>query len=137
MTFLGEPLPSVDEVTLRELLQNLDHGVALVTADDWQILFENAQFFRWFPPGTADVETLVDRVGDLNTERAASRVEAGRAYSFETKSRQEGLDEPLRVSVSTFSGLAQPCYLVQVRSAAKEMEIQYMLDSYSSLAEKP
>ncbi len=136
MTFLGDALPTLDEVTLRELLQELDHGVALVGAEDWQIVFENAQFFRWFPPGTADVETLRDRVPGLNTERAVSRVAAGRAYSFESKSQQEGLEEPLRISIGAFSGLATPCYLVQVRSAAKEMEVQYMLDSYSKLAEK-
>ena len=63
-------------------------------------------------------------------------MEAGRPYAFETKSNQEGHDEPLRVSVGAFRGLARPSFLLQVHSAAKEMEVQYMLDSYSKLAEK-
>ncbi len=136
MTFLGGEMPTLDEATFRELLQSLDLGVALVDAADWQILFENAQFFRWFPPGTGDVETLADRLPDLNQDRAVSRLDAGRPYGFETKSRQEGLEEPLRVALHGFTGLTKPCYLVQVKSAAKEMEVQYMLDSYSTLAEK-
>jgi class 3 adenylate cyclase len=134
--FLDSDLPSVDEVTFRELVQNLGLGVALVVADDWTVLFENAQFFKWFPPGTGDIEALPDRIDDLNTERAASRVDAGRNYSFETKSSQEGQDEPLRVSIQPFTELSKPCYLIQCQSAAKEMEVQYMLDSYSRLAEK-
>jgi class 3 adenylate cyclase len=136
MDFLGGDLPSVDEVTFRELVQNLKVGVALVSADDWAVLFENAQFFKWFPPGTAEVETLADRIEDLNTERAASRVDAGRPYSFETSSKQEGQEEPLRVSMQSFDGMSKPCYLIQCQSAAKEMEVQFMLDSYSRLAEK-
>jgi class 3 adenylate cyclase len=129
-------MPSVDEVTFRELVQSLNVGIALVDAEDWQILFENAQFFRWFPPGTGDVETLSDRILDLNTERMVSRVEAGRPYSFDTNSNQEGRDEPIRVAIQQFTGLSKPCYLLQCQSAAKEKEVQYMLDSYSRMAEK-
>ena len=38
--------------------------------------------------------------------------------------------------MEAFSGLSTPCFLLQVQSAAKEMEVQYMLDSYSKMAEK-
>ena len=65
----------------------LDNAVALVDAETWEVLFENAQFFRWFPAAVEEVEILTERVPEFNVERAKSRLEADRPYSFETKSR--------------------------------------------------
>ena len=120
----------------KELLQTLDIAVAVVRADDWQILFENAKFFKWFPSTADDDEKLQDRIEGLNTERAAGRVEKGRKYSFETKSDLDGREEPIRVSVEPFAGQDEPTYLIQGISISKEMETQYMLDSYSRISEK-
>ena len=35
--------------------------------------------------------------------------------------------------MQSFDGMSKPCYLIQCQSAAKEMEVQFMLDSYSRL----
>lgn len=122
--------------TYKEVLQTLDMALAVVDAESWEILFENARFFQWFPSGPDESESIADRVPDLKIDRANSRVEAARPYVFETKSRQEGREEPLRVSIGSFTAASRPCYLVQCHNISKEMEVQYMLDSYSKLSER-
>lgn len=131
-----DPSPIADAFSFKELALALDHGVAVVESESLEIVFENSKFFRWFPPDGIEPETLLRRVPDLNVERAQTRIERGRGYQFETKSKADGRDEPLRVSIDSFDGLDVPGLLVQVQSVSKEMEVQYMLDSYSRLAEK-
>jgi adenylate cyclase len=131
-----DPSPIPDAFSFKELALALDHGVAVVESESLEIVFENSKFFRWFPPDGIEPETLLRRVPDLNVERARTRIERGRGYQFEAKSEADGRDEPLRVSIDSFDGLDVPGFLVQVQSISKEMEVQYMLDSYSRLAEK-
>jgi class 3 adenylate cyclase len=132
----SEPSPVSDAFSFKGLALALDYGVAVVEAESLEIVFENSKFFHWFPPDGIEPETLVRRVPDLNVERAQTRIERGRGYQFETKSDVDGRDEPLRVSIDSFDGLDAAGFLVQVQSISKEMEVQYMLDSYSRLAEK-
>jgi adenylate cyclase len=128
--------PVADAFSFKELVLALDHGVAVVEAESLEIVFENSKFFRWFPPDGVEPETLIRRIPDLNIDRAQTRIERGRGYQFETKSNVDGRDEPLRVSMDSFEALDTAGFLVQVQSIGKEMEVQYMLDSYSRLAEK-
>jgi adenylate cyclase len=131
-----EPPSVVDAFSFKSLALALDHGVAVVDGASMEIVFENSKFFQWFPPAHIEQETLAARIPDLNVERARTRIERGRGYQFESESNVDGRDEPLRVSIGTFEGLEIPGFLVQVQPISKEMEVQYMLDSYSRLAEK-
>jgi adenylate cyclase len=136
MTDIEHPSPVTEAFSFKELALALDHGVALVESDSLEIVFENSKFFHWFPPDGIEPENLVRRIPDLKVERAQTRVDRGRTYQFESESKADGRDEPLRISIGTFGGLDSPAYIVQVQSISKEMEVQYMLDSYSRLAEK-
>jgi class 3 adenylate cyclase len=128
---------AIDASMFKELAQSLDSGVAIATADEWSIVFENGLFFRWFEPFEQDdPDALVGRIADFNLERANSRTEAGRTYTFETKVTVDEQETPLRVSVTAFPGREDEFRLIQVASTFKEKEVQYMLDSYSKLAEK-
>jgi adenylate cyclase len=131
-----ESRPAANETTFKELVQSLDTAVALVDAETWEILFENAQFFRWFPADVEEDGVLADRVPGFDAERAASRLTADRPYAFETKAQKNEREQPIRVSLQPFTGMDRACYVVQGANISKEMEVQYMLDSYSRMAEK-
>jgi len=78
----SNPVSNLDAETLTLLTRSLKAGVALVQIEDWQILFENANFFSWFPPGSDADEPLSERIPGFNEERARSRIENGRPYSL-------------------------------------------------------
>jgi hypothetical protein len=63
----GLPPLLLDAHTVRQVAQTLDVGVAVVDSRTWAILFENASFFRHFPPGADADAPLTERLGDLNT----------------------------------------------------------------------
>lgn len=102
---------------------------------DWRVVFENAKFFKWFPPAEEEGQPLSERVEGFDAERAAQRAQAGRPYKMETEANAEG-KEPLRLTVRRFDAAEGDMLLVQATSMSKEKEVQYMLDSYSRLAEK-
>jgi hypothetical protein len=37
---------------LLQVARTLGVGLAIVDAEEWTVLFENANFFKWFPPSS-------------------------------------------------------------------------------------
>lgn len=129
------------EVDTSTVLQGLDTAVAVVRVKDWAILFENGRFFGLFPPSGAEPDAdepdlLTTRVAEFKAERAAERLERGRAYSFETEGTGTGnRSVPVRLTVHAPEEGAEQV-VIEGRDISKEQEVQYMLDSYSRLAER-
>jgi adenylate cyclase len=124
------------KISYKEVVQSLRTAVALVDESTDEILFENAKFFQWFDPKGLDAPTLADRVPDIKMDRAKTRLKEGRGYSYETSVIINDRDTPVRLSIRNYVTKARPCYLVEVDDISKEMEVQFMLDSYSKMAEK-
>ena len=72
--------------TLRQITRSVSLGIAIVDPGSWEILFENPNFFKWFPPGDDVDEPLTARPPGFNPGRAQTRINDGRTYSFETES---------------------------------------------------
>lgn len=120
----------------RQVLQSLDMGVALTDPADWVILVENARFFQLFPPPAEGGDTLLERVEGLPAERALERLSERRTFSFETEVESGGPPTPLRLEMRPLDLGAGEKVLVEVFDVSKEKEVQYMLDSYSRMAER-
>lgn len=126
-----------DDKLIRLGLQAIDHGVALADPESWTILFENAKFFQWFAP-SADVENaLASRLKGLDVEKARTRLKDSKPYSYETEVRAGPRTINLIVELrrEKDEGGAE-VLLVQCHNISKQKEVEYMLDSYSKLAEK-
>lgn len=124
----------IDESQLRQVVQSLSSAVAVADSSSGEIVFENALFFSWFE-SSGEVHTLAARLPGFNPERAASRVSEGRPYGFDTEVEVRGRDLPIRVEIRRLGDEAD-LVLVECVDASKVQEIQYMLDSYSTLAER-
>ncbi len=125
-----------DSVSHKQVLQTLNMGVAIADAGDWSIVFENAKFFEWFP-ATGEVEdSLGDRLPELDRERARERLGRGRPYSYETEVRAGARTFSLVVELRQETLDDRAMLLVQCHNASKQKEAEYMLDSYSRMAEK-
>lgn len=120
----------------RKLLHSINAGVALVDPTTWQIEFENAKFFQWFPPGDDTDEALDVRLPDLDLSRAAARLDRRRTYGFECETRADSRPIPVRVELRPLPDEGDPLILVECTNISKQKESDYMLESYSKMAEK-
>ncbi|MCK5430691.1 MAG: hypothetical protein KAI94_14525, partial [Anaerolineales bacterium] len=124
-----------DAETLRQVAQTLGIGIAIVEPDDWTVLFENANFFKWFPPGSEVDEPLTKRLHDLKADRALSRLQNGRPYKFETEAQSSGRSIPVAVELRELSDSSDQI-VVECHNISKQKQAEYMLESYSKMAEK-
>jgi adenylate cyclase len=125
-----------DRISLKQLLQSLSIGIAIVDPETWSIVLENAKFFQWFPPDADADEHLGSRLSGLNVDRALQRLREQRPYSFDTEIRIGARTTSLRVEVGPLSDNEQSLILVECRDVSKQKEIEYMLESYSKMSEK-
>jgi adenylate cyclase len=127
---------SLDSDTLRQTAQTLNVGLAVANAENWGIVFENANFFTWFPPSSDADEPLPARLNGLNSKRALERIEQGRAYTFETEAQSSGRKIPIAIEVRALPDNPAGYVIVECHDISKQKQAEYMLDSYSQLAEK-
>jgi len=122
---------------LRTALQSLGTAVAIADPESWEIRFENACFFQWFPPGDDDPDApLPRRLSALDTEKAATRLAAGRVFSRDTDVKAGARTLSLALDLRRIDTEEGPAVLVEARNVSKQREAEYMLDSYSRMAEK-
>ena len=127
---------SVDEASLKSVLQTLGTAVAVVEPDTWQVAFENARFFEWVPPD-GDVDApLPARVSALDVERARARLEQDRPYSFETTAGTGARARSVAAELRACELDGRSLVLVECRDVTKQREAEYLLDSYSKMVEQ-
>jgi adenylate cyclase len=122
---------------LTELLQSVRSVVAVADADTWAPLLETARFFEFFPPDPADPDQpLSSRVPGLDTAKASDRLARGRPYSIEVDltTGPRAVSIELALHASTLDG--RDVVLIEGTDVTKRKETEYMLDSYSRMAEK-
>jgi class 3 adenylate cyclase len=124
--------------TLRHCLQALSLGVAVADPETWVLRFENGKFFEWFPMNVANegADTLEARMPSLDAARARERLERGRPYSFDTEVRAGARTIGLQVTLRREALADETFLLVECHNVSKQREAEYMLDSYSRMAEK-
>jgi class 3 adenylate cyclase len=133
---ISDPVSNLETDTLTHLTRSLRTGVALVQTEDWQILFENANFFKWFPPSRDADEPLTERIPNFNEERALSRIEKGRPYSLEIEAETGGRSIPVSLEFRLLSEQSTDKAVVECFDISKQKQAEYMLESYSKIAEK-
>ena len=68
---------------MKSVVQALGVGVAVADPDDWSISFENAKFFKWFPPQADPDAPLLARLTGLKADRARDRLSSGRPFRYD------------------------------------------------------
>lgn len=129
-------IPQLDSETLRLMAQQLSVGLAIVEPEGWLVLYENANFFEWFPPVSDADDALTTRLPGLKVDRARSRLENGRPYSFETEVKAGGRNIPVAVELRLLDDQDTSRILIETHDISKQKQAEYMLESYSTLAEK-
>lgn len=129
-------MSAVDDAFLRNLLQTLSDGVAVVDPDTLAVVFENGRFFEWFPPDEEVGDSLPSRLPNLDLAQARSRIERRGKYSFDATAG-DGAREVSLVGELRECDLAGCQYLVvEMHDVTKQREAEYLLDSYSQMVER-
>lgn len=127
---------TADEETLRRIAQTLRVGIAIVDPDTWEVIFENASFFNWFaPPENADAP-LTQRMPGLKFDRALARLKEGRPFQCETETDYGGRKTPLSVELKPLPDHPSGAVVVECHDISKQKQAEYLLESYSKMAEK-
>jgi adenylate cyclase len=129
------PMPFEGEFLLR-VAQTLNIGLAVVELESWAIVFENANFFKWFPPSKEPEAPLTDRLPKFKVERALDRLQAGRAFTYEVETLVGGRDVPIAIELRTVPDQSDELIVVECHDISKQKQSEYMLNSYSRMAEK-
>ena len=125
---------------LKHVFQAQNYAVAVADPESWAVIFENGRFFQWFPPngetaeGTQD--TLKTRLLGLDLERALARLGNGRPYAYDAEVKAGPRTLSLAVTLRGETVDGRDYLVVECQNVSKQKEAEYMLDSYSRLAER-
>jgi adenylate cyclase len=127
----------IDPVLLRRALQSLEVAVAVARPESGTIIFENAKFFLWFEPKDDVDASIWTRLASAEAKRAQECIAQKQAFTWQmeiqTGPRQVSLGVEVRLLEEEG---ADPLILFQAQNTSKQKEAEYMLDSYSRMAEK-
>lgn len=127
---------NLDSAAIRQLCQSLKVGVALIDGESMEITFENATLFKWFPPDIDESESIDKRIPGFNIETARSRAERGRPYKFETETSSEAKNVPVEFEVRKLESDDENLLILEGHDITKQKQSEYMLESYSEIAER-
>jgi len=121
---------------LKHTLQSLGVAVAVADAATGIVLLENAKFFQWFPP-EGEEETLAARLRNkVDYKRAREKLSQGKPFAFETEVNPGSRAVSLAIELRREMAGEQEIVIAECRNVSKQKEAEYMLDSYSRMAEK-
>ncbi len=136
-TEVTPPAPEPEPLSLPDLaLRSIDSAVAIVDPSTWEILFENGRFFEWFGPDADADAPLGTRMDGLDLEAISSKLEKGRRYTSETEVSSGARTITIEIEVRRLRHEGRDLALVEARNVSKRKEAEYLLDSYSRMAEK-
>ena len=126
----------MDEALVKPLLQSLRHGVAVADPETLDIRFENARFFAWFKPRGDPVETLEHRLAGCPMAQARARLAEGRPFIFNAEVKDGARMASIAVELRLDEIAGHRLLVAEAHDVSKQKEAEYMLDSYSRLAER-
>ncbi len=120
---------------LPAMIDRLGLGVALVSSSDWKISYANHKFLQWFP-GESDEISLTSRIGEFDLTRATTKLTQGKVFPLETQSRSGTREVPIAVELRASPDKDGSTIIVECRDVSKQKQTEYMLESYSKMAER-
>jgi adenylate cyclase len=126
------PTLSLEDLALR----SIGTAVAIVDPHSWDIEYENGLFFEWFAPAADADAPLGMRISGIDLEAVASKLERGRRFTYETDISSGARTITAEVEVRRLRHGERELALVEARNISKRKEAEYLLDSYSRMAEK-
>jgi len=120
----------------RMLLDSVGVGLAVADPESLRIIARNHRFEEWFPGVMQDESALPALFPKFEEEKMRSRLQAGRAYTHEVEVPAGRRKLNLLVSIEAGDGKNGPVLIVECHNNTKIKELEYMIESYSTMIEK-
>jgi adenylate cyclase len=118
------------------ILKEVAVGLAVADPLTWEIDFENAAFFGWFPPDPTADDSLADRIPGFDIEKASQRLKRERPYRLETEVGSGARAATIEIELRLRDLDASSRVIVECTDVSKRKEAEHMLDSYARMAEQ-
>ena len=120
------------------LLDSVGVGLAVVDPETYDVVAHNGRFQEWFPDVGAEGCSIERLLPDLDLERLKERIERGRAYTTDVEVRLRRRQINITVSIERGQGLGggQDVLIVECQNVTKIKELEYMIESYSTMVER-
>lgn len=120
----------------RMLLESAGVGLAIVDPDTMEILFGNRRFIEWFPGAAGAGARVFDALEGIDAEKMQARLNDGRSFSTEITVKVKRRDVTIAMTVSKSEHKDMPALILECQNISKIKELEYMIESYSSMVEK-
>lgn len=123
-------------IDFKQIIQSLSQAIALIDPETNKVFFENALFFDWFTPSENIDADFYERIPSLKPDRFRRSIDEGRSYKFETEVDVNSRKVPARITFRPIGIGTEQYIIAECFDITKEKESQYLLESYSKMAEK-
>lgn len=112
-----------------------DDGFALYDFKIFQLVYKNKLFESWFS-NNFQKNKLNEHFTSIDMDRLENRLAKNRPYSISLEILYKNRKNVIKLSFSTIDDFDQKMILVKASNITKEIEMEHMIDSYATLAEK-
>ncbi len=118
------------------LLESVGVGLAILDLQSREVLFANRRFIEWLP-GTTSVGQPVDEVlPDIDYKSLEGKVAEGELYVCESTIKVKRRSVSLALQFTKHTHNDKPVLILECQNISKIKELEYMIESYSTMVEK-
>lgn len=118
------------------LLQSVGVGLAVFDRKTLDLIFLNDRMDHWFAEQTGGARSLEGFFPQIDREKMEKRLEAGRTFSFTSEIQRGTRKISLANEITMRETDALSVLMLECQNITKIRELEYMIQSYSSMIEK-
>ncbi len=118
------------------LLESVGVALAVIDAENKEILFGNRRFAEWFPGESGIGRQLGEVFPDISLDRMQERIDGNRLFTTEAEIKVKRRGVTLAISISKHHHENVGMLILEAQNISKIKELEYMIESYSKMVEK-
>ncbi len=118
------------------LLESVGVGLALLDQETREILFANRRFFEWLPGMAGAGQALDEAFPDIDYSALGEKIDAGKTYACEVTIKVKRRSVTLALQFTEHAHDDRNVLILECQNISKIKELEYMIESYSTMVEK-
>lgn len=132
---LERPVMKLDRFN-QMLLESVGVGLAILEADSHEVVFANRRFTEWLPGMAGIGQSLDEALPDIDYNALSAKIDAGEIYTSETTIKVKRRSVTLALQFTRHVHDDRSVLILECQNISKIKELEYMIESYSTMVEK-